>query len=86
MTQEEAKANKRDFMDQVLSDSKFDGYLAGCGLSWAGNHDKKAPAGEQNDLCIVVNLSAALPDGVTFPSSFQGMKVFAEVVGEIRSL
>jgi hypothetical protein len=81
-TLEQVKEAQNAFIYQFMNDAYE---VNGCWISEVGN-DKNAPADEVNHLCLYVHLRKPLPEGLTIPSEYRGVRVFIGGVGEIRAL
>src|SRR5437899_2611663 len=81
-----AKATQRRFIRQYVGKKPYRPYVNGCGFSSVGLMVPHGSSEEKDDLCIIVRLVKPLPRKLKLPRQFEGMKVFARVVGVIRSL
>lgn len=82
----EVKLTKKQFEEEYFFAKPWKEFVNSCGISKVGTKDKFAPIDEQGDWCISVGLRKSLPPGLSLPTEYQGVKVFAEVIGEIRLL
>jgi len=80
-TYEEAKKILDKFRDEYFDTAAIPG-MNGFGLSKVRIRDPKAKQG-LDDLCLLITLEKPLPQDHKVPESYEGMKVYTEVVGEI---
>jgi hypothetical protein len=82
---EEVKRIKKEFAKDVIAKAPFAETVSCLGISWVGHHDPAATPEQAKDHCISVGLVVPLPDGVSLPTEYQGVKVFSRVIGQIRA-
>ncbi|MBU1180198.1 hypothetical protein KJ885_04600 [Patescibacteria group bacterium] len=60
-------------------------YINGVGISLVGIRDTSASHDDGRDYCLVVLLRKKLPLNTVIPSLLDGVRIFFNVVGEIRA-
>ena len=65
---------------------QFFGYLAGCGISRVGLWDPEVRGDAAAEYCITVKLLKRLPEDLTIPDEFDGVRVFKTYTGELYAL
>jgi len=73
----------RRFWEQHLENQPWFGIVKGLVISLAVLVDPSVKEEEKNDVCLVVALEIALPEDVTLPKEFEGLRVFWEVRGPV---
>ena len=81
---QEVKQIKKQFEQEYFLAQPYSEYVNMCGITKVGIKDKTAPVDTRDDLCIVVGLRKPLPKNLSLPSEYRGVKVFVQVIGEIR--
>ncbi len=83
---EDVKQIKKEFQKEYWSTEPFEEYITACGISQVSVYDGNAPANELDDWCISVGLLDSLPQGISLPTEYKGVRIFTKVIGEIRPL
>lgn len=83
---EEVKRIKEGFQKEYFFKEPFSSYINMCSISKVGIKDKDALTDQKDNFCISVGLRNSLPANLSLPSEYQGVRVFVEVIGEIRPL
>jgi hypothetical protein len=55
---------------------------SGCRISQIGREDNNAPAAQQDDYCIMVELPALLPNGMVLPSEYEGVRILTQILSD----
>ena len=90
---DQLKPIKKEFQQKYFFSDPYTQYVNGCGISnlRVRQEIKKDQLelrdGESlDDLCLSVMFKTEPPKDLEFPSEYRGVRVFYEVVGEIRAL
>ena len=93
LSMDRVKQVKKEFQQKYFFGEPYGQYVNGCGISNLGiRQDVKKDAldlraGESlDDLCLSVTFSTTPPKSLEFPSEYGGVRVFYDVIGEIRAL
>ena len=89
ITKEQLRPIKKEFQEIYMHTEPYKKYTNGCGISKikVKQNDLDLKEGESlDDLCLSVFLREEPPKSLDLPSEYKGVRVFYEVVGEIRAL
>ncbi|MBI2121875.1 MAG: hypothetical protein HYT98_02015 [Candidatus Sungbacteria bacterium] len=85
---QEVERIKKQFERVYFFAAPYSEYVNMCGISKVSikDKDKIAPIDEQGDFCISVGLCKPLPQGLSLPMKYCGVRVFPQVIGKIKVL
>ncbi|QQG45590.1 MAG: hypothetical protein HYW89_01545 [Candidatus Sungiibacteriota bacterium] len=83
---QEVERIKKQFEQEYFFAQPYSEYVNMCGIAKIGVRDKIVPIDVAGDFCILVGLRKPLPQNLSLPTEYQGVKVVVGVIGEIRPL
>ena len=86
LTFEQVKGIQKAFIQEYMLPVEWRRYVNMCGISTISILNADAPDEEKNNLCLKVGLIKPLPPNMSIPLEYQGVKVFVEIIGEIKLL
>lgn len=91
LSMDEVRKIKKEYVQEYFFKEPYSNYINSCGISKLAiknrNNNIKLEDGEElSDLCIGVGFEKEPPKDLDFPDKYKGVRVFYEVIGEIRAL
>ena len=71
-------------INEYFAKPPYDKYVIGCGVTKVGIKEPNAP--DKDDFCVYVMLRKRLPRNLSILTEKDGVRIYTEVVGEIRAL
>lgn len=65
---------------------KWHDYVRFCSVTQIGILDRNASDEEKNNFCLRVGILKPLPPDMSIPSEYQGLRIFVEIIKEIKPL
>lgn len=90
LTMVDVEKVNEEFVNEFMFQEPYSEYINMVGISTVAIQSRPtcAPWNEdpQPELCLSVGLRKELPEDISLPDTYKGVKVFVKVVGEFRPL